>query len=239
MSELEVIGRARLFEQLTKEQTERVWQLLTPARKRLYKDDVIVEDGQMVSFCGIVEKGSLAASKLYADGYLSLMLKFAPAYTLGMDIAATKTKVSTYYVSALTDSVVWIFDYDKIAKPGTLLEAERLLIMESLLALVAGENLRKMNKIEILSRKGSRERIMTFLAFESSFYRSSEFDVPYNREEMASFLCLNRSRLSHELSLMRQEGILDYDKNHFKILEEDWVSSDEVKRLADSVINYY
>lgn len=56
---------------------------------------------------------------------------------------------------------------------------------------------------------------------------------------MASFLCLNRSRLSHELSLMRQEGILDYDKNHFKILEEDWVSSDEVKRLADSVINYY
>ena len=67
MSELEVIGRARLFEQLTKEQTERVWQLLTPARKRLYKDDVIVEDGQMVSFCGIVEKGSLAASKLYVS----------------------------------------------------------------------------------------------------------------------------------------------------------------------------
>lgn len=222
MTDMRVISRARIFEQLNRQQIENVWSVLSPRKKELKKGDLFIEDGQHVSFCGIVESGELSANKLYADGYLSLLLKFVPSYTIGADIAATKKRISSYFVTALTDSVVWIMDYDKIARPGSLPEAERLLMMESILALIAGENIRKMNKIEIISRKGIRDRILTYLTLESGFYQSTEFDIPFNREEMADFLCLNRSKLSHELSLMQQEGLIKYRKNHFKIMNPDY-----------------
>lgn len=221
MKELEIISQARLFEQLTPDETAQVWELLQPRRRELKKGDLLIQDGATVRNCAVVVSGTLSANKLYSDGHLSLMVKFLPSYVVGYDIAATKTQVSTYYVTALQDAVVYLFDYHKISRQGTLPEPLRQKILESLLALIAGENLRKMNKIEILSRKGMRDKIVTYLSLQSSFHQSREFDIPLNREEMADYLCLNRSKLSHELSRMQQEGIIRYKKNHFEVLNAD------------------
>lgn len=213
----ESAARARLFEQLTPEQTQSVWTQLVPVQKMLNKGDLLIADGDTVNTCAIVESGSLSANKLYANGVQSLMLKFKPSFTVGADIAATKTKIATYYVTALTNTVVWVFDYEKLSKPGCIPENLRLPMLDSVLALIAGENLRKMNKIEILSRSGLRDRILTFLALESSYHRSRSFTIDYNREELADFLSVNRSRLSHELSLMQQEGLITFHKNKFSV----------------------
>lgn len=219
--DLTVVGQARLFENLTPDRVAAIWPLLEPKLRRLKKGDLLIRDGQHVTGCGIVETGTLSANKLYADGHLSLMVKFLPGFVVGYDIAATKTQRSTYYVTALQNAEVWWFDYSRIACPGTVPEPERLCIMQSLLALVAGENLRKMNKIEILSRKGVREKILTYLSLQSSFHGSRSFAIPFNREELADYLCLNRSRLSHELSRMQQEGLIRYKKNYFEVINAD------------------
>ena len=108
------------------------------------------------------------------------------------------------------------------AKP--LPEADRLIMMESLLGLIAGENLRKMSQIEIISQKGLRSRILTFLAIQRSFFGCDEFTVPYNREELADYLCVNRSALSHELRRMEQEHLLYCRKNIFRILDAELYS---------------
>jgi CRP-like cAMP-binding protein len=49
--------------------------------------------------------------------------------------------------------------------------------------------------------------------------KSRTFTVPFNRDDMAAFIGTNRSALSRELSRMKDEGLLDYYKNTFRLLK--------------------
>lgn len=218
------IERARMFEQFPAQRVPALFAQLQPQRKMFSKGEVLVHDGQRLNAFAIVESGEFIATKLYRDGRQSLMTKYIPGFLIGIDIAATKKKVSTYYITATRDSVVHTIPYETVAKPGKLPEADRLIMMESILGLIAGENLRKMSQIEIISQKGLRSRILTFLAIQRSFFGCDEFTVPYNREELADYLCVNRSALSHELRRMEQEHLLYCRKNKFRILDAELYS---------------
>ena len=89
--------------------------------------------------------------------------------------------------------------------------------MERLLMLVSHENMKKEYRLAILSRNGLRERIISYLSMQANRLNRSSFSVPFSREEMASFLCVNRSALSHELSKMQKDGILSFSKNSFTL----------------------
>lgn len=72
------------------------------------------------------------------------------------------------------------------------------------------------NRMEIVGLKSVRAKVTRYLeAFVPR--HDQEFTIPFNREELADFLCVERSALSHELSRMKKEGLIDYKKNKFKI----------------------
>ena len=81
------------------------------------------------------------------------------------------------------------------------------------------ENMKKAYRLAIMSRNGLRERILAYLTMQAAKRGTNTFTIPFSREELAAFLCVNRSALSHELSLMRQEGLLDFHKNNFSLLK--------------------
>lgn len=72
-------------------------------------------------------------------------------------------------------------------------------------------------KIDILSKRSIREKTLSFLRLKGGGLKT--FKINYNREEMADFLCVDRSALSYELSKMKKEGLIDYKGNNFKILK--------------------
>ena len=80
---------------------------------------------------------------------------------------------------------------------------------------LANEDIRKYRKIEILSSGSVRAKIEKYLQIQRIRYQSNEFDIDFNREELASYLGLNRSVLSHELKNMEKDGLLTVRKNHF------------------------
>ena len=80
---------------------------------------------------------------------------------------------------------------------------------------LANEDIRKYRKIEILSSGSVREKIEKYLRIQKIRYQSNEFDIDFNREELANYLGLNRSVLSHELKNMEKDGLLTVRKNHF------------------------
>ena len=73
-------------------------------------------------------------------------------------------------------------------------------------------------KIEITSKRSTREKLMTYLAIESKRQNKSGFDIPFDRQELADYLQVERSGLSAEISKLKKEGILDSNKNHFDLL---------------------
>jgi CRP-like cAMP-binding protein len=74
-------------------------------------------------------------------------------------------------------------------------------------------------KMEYLSKKSVRHRLMSFLNFQAEKHKSSEFHINFDRKELAEFLFVDRSALSRELGRMRRAKIIEFSKNRFKILK--------------------
>ena len=73
-------------------------------------------------------------------------------------------------------------------------------------------------KNELLSKRTIREKVMTFLSQQAISANNNSFKIPFSREEMANFLAVDRSALSRELSKMKEEGIITYNKNNFTLI---------------------
>ena len=76
-------------------------------------------------------------------------------------------------------------------------------------------------KTEYLSGRGIREKVEAYLSAQAQMAGGGDFIIPFNRQELADFLAVDRSALSRELGKMRREGILDYRKDHFRLLAAD------------------
>ena len=73
-------------------------------------------------------------------------------------------------------------------------------------------------KIEITSRRTTREKLMTYLAMRAREVGSDSFEIPFDRQALADYLEVERSGLSAEISKLRAEGVLESEKNRFKLL---------------------
>ena len=85
---------------------------------------------------------------------------------------------------------------------------------------LADESIRKMHKIEILAERGLRDRIIMYLDILRKKSGTNVVHVNMGREQLAQFLCVNRSALSNELNKMKREGLIDFRKNEFRILKD-------------------
>ena len=81
------------------------------------------------------------------------------------------------------------------------------------------ENLRQHQKLDLLSVPNMRDRVYRYLSYQQAKQKTQVFEIPFSREQMADYLCVNRSALSRELSMMKKDGIIRYRKNKFELLK--------------------
>jgi CRP-like cAMP-binding protein len=89
-------------------------------------------------------------------------------------------------------------------------------LLKNMLRLVAKKSFALNRKIEVLSKRTTRDKVLCFFDLYSG--GNKKFTIPYNREEMAQYLCVDRSAMSNELCKMRDEGMIKFKKNRFEIL---------------------
>ena len=113
-----------------------------------------------------------------------------------------------------------VFYGEPLEASGGLSEEARTLLWRHLTVLLSQENMRKHYRLAILSQRGVRERVLVYLTMQAGKKGTSRFRIPFTREELADFLCVNRSALSHELGKMEREGLIRFRKNEFTLLSE-------------------
>lgn len=214
---LAVLKQCRLFQELEPEELER--DILPHGKLREYeKQSTVIEPGDRVDWFAVVLRGRVQISQIFSDGTASLMDALGPAYTLGTDLMGTRSRRSPYYAVAGTAVRLLRFSGELLLEPGALPEPRRLALCRRLLTLVSDDNLRKHYRLAILSQRGLRDRVLVYLTMQAERRGTSTFRVPFNREELAAFLCVNRSALSHELVRMEREGLIRFRKNEFTLL---------------------
>ena len=179
------------------------------------KGVLVIAPQQKVNRFGIVLAGKIHLMHIFSEGSYSLMSTMGPGALLGADLIFTRSQLSPYHAMAAADTRVIWFPAELVTQPGLLEDKDRLALSQRLAAWISTMNMKKEYRLAILSQNGLRERITTYLTMQAARRQKTAFAIPYSREELAAFLCVNRSALSHELSRMQQEGLITFRKNYF------------------------
>ena len=185
------------------------------------KGSYLLMPQQRLENFGFMVSGSIHTIHITIDGEQRIMDALEAGDIYGADLMCTRSRLSPYHAMAAQPSRVLFFPIPVLLESGYLPENDRQRILMRLLTLIAHENMRKDYRLAILSQKGLRERIMTYLTMQASKRGTATFTIPFDREALASFLCVNRSALSHELTVMKREGIIQCRKSTFTLLHWD------------------
>ena len=215
---MDALAQCRLLRGLPPELLE--GELLPRGKVRDYeKQAVLAAPGDRVDWFAVVLRGKVQISQIFSDGSSSLMDALGPGYTLGTDLICTRSRRSPYYAIAAGPLRILRFPAALLLEPGALPEEGRLVLWRNLLTILSDDSLRKHYRLAILARRGLRDRVLVYLTMQAERRRTHTFRIPFSREELAAFLCVNRSALSHELSRMEAEGLIRFRKNEFTLLE--------------------
>lgn len=107
-----------------------------------------------------------------------------------------------------------------ILHAGQVLTPDQARFTGNLLALMAEKNRLLTEKIRYLTQRSTRQKIMLYLSAMARKKGKATFVLPFNRQQMADFLSVDRSALSAELSKMKKEGLIDYHKDKFTLRQE-------------------
>ena len=101
------------------------------------------------------------------------------------------------------------------AKPCCMMHVDR--IRTNLARVALQMNAALLGKLDIVSNRSTREKVLAYLSEQAELHGSARFDIPYNRQELADALYVERSALSHELSKLQKEGYITFSRRHFEL----------------------
>ena len=183
------------------------------------KGEILIHEGETWNSIDVILEGTVSVKRLFQDGSESAVHLLRENGVVGMEFLQKADQKSQYYYVAESDVVnysihKWFFsDYRQLG------EKVSFQMLKNLISILSHENLRQHRKLDILSTRNLRERILVYLNYEQKKKKQMEFDIPFSREALAAFLCVNRSALSRELGRMEEEGLLKTKGKHFKLLQ--------------------
>lgn len=217
---LRVLKRSILFSDLSEEAIKNEILPLGKLRE-VPKGHYLIRFQERYEYFNIIIRGKINIQHIYGNGNYAIIDVLEEAELCGADLICTNSCISPYFAVAMQPTQVLTFPAWMVLQPGSMNEDVRLSVLNNMLIFIADENMRKEYRLAILFQKGLRDRIMTFLTMQANKKHADTFSVPFTRDEMASYLCVNRTCLSHELSLMAQEGIIKFHRNTFTLLNWD------------------
>ena len=183
------------------------------------KNQTIFWEGEPASLIGVVLSGKVQIAKDDFFGNRNIISMIGASQLFGEAFACAGVEKLPVTATAVTDSEILLLDCRRVITTcGNSCEFHNQIIA-NLLRIVAAKNIMLNQKIELTSKRTTREKLMAYLLMQAKQNKSHIFAIPYDRQELADYLCVERSAMSAELSKLRREGRIDYHKNQFKILE--------------------
>lgn len=205
-----------LFKGIEKSQLLPMLDCLEAQIKEYKKGQIIFHNGCKINKSGIILKGALQIIQYDYLGNRSILSiieenqLFGEAYSL-CDLMLPIS------IEALKDSSILFVNAHKITTPCKNLCQNHILLINNLLRILAIKNVNLNQKIECLSKRTTREKILNYLTKQSVQNNSKTFKIPYDRQGLADYLCVERSAMSAEISKLQQDGFIKTKKNYFEI----------------------
>lgn len=214
----DVLKNSALFKDIDTNDLSKMFKCLLMNKKTFEKNSYIFTASQKFVEVGIILKGRVNVIKEDYWGNRTILTTLTTGDLFGETFACANAINTQFSVIATEQSEIMFLNYQRITTPCQFACSFHAKIIQNMLLLVAQKNILLTTKIDHLSKKTTREKILSYLSNEALKNNSNTFTIPFNRQELADFLSVERSAMSAELSRMQKDKLIVYQKNKFTLL---------------------
>ena len=188
---------------------------------RLYnykKGEYVLRQGEHLNDILVLVEGNLHIQNDDYWGNRSILGQVTVGEMFGEAYVAPESGVLLNDVVATENSVVIFFDVKRIITTCSSACRFHTMVVQNMFFAISEKNKKLVQKLGHMSKRTTREKLISFLSEEAKKQNNAIFTIPFNRQQLADFLSVDRSAMSNELCKMRDEGLIEFDKNNFRLL---------------------
>jgi len=214
MNALPVLAQSLLFQGVSLTDMPHLLKCLGPKEVTYPKDYTIIEEGDVLDELAVILSGSVNVVRHDFWGNRTLVAKLGEGDIFAETVACTAGK-SVASVITEEKTVVLFLGVQQIISTCSTACTFHHVIIENMVKLLAHKNLALMQKMSHITKRNTREKLLSFLSEQALDSGRQKFTIPFDRQQLADYLCVDRSAMSNCLSKMKSEGLIEYSKNTF------------------------
>ena len=214
----DVLKTVKLFKGIEEANIQPLLSCLCAKSIRFEKGQTVFSSGESIEQFGVVLSGQVQVVQDDYYGKRSILAKIDTGSLFGESFACAETKTLPVSVITTTESELLFIDCHRLAVPCAKACGFHSKLIQNMLSIVSMKNILLTQKIEYTSKHTTREKLLAYLSAEAKNGGSGRFCIPFNRQELADYLSVDRSAMSAELSKLRNDGLLNFHKNQFELL---------------------
>ena len=215
---LPVLKRTNLFAGVGEGDISAMLGCLGATLRTYRKGEYVFRAGEYLNSITILVEGKLLIQKDDYWGNRSIINMIGVGEMFGEAYAAPNSGSLLNDVVAVEDSAVMFFDVHRILTVCPSACKFHASTVQNLFFAISEKNRKLVQKLGHMSKRSTREKLISYLSEEAARKNAGTFEIPFNRQQLADFLSVDRSAMSNELCKMRDEGLITFEKNRFSLL---------------------
>lgn len=209
------IKNSPLFFGMNEEELKGILECFNARIKSYESGEMIIRQSDVITNLYLVLEGKVNIEKDTYWGRRIIISKLGVNDNIAMSFVACKAVESTIDAVAAEDTKLLMLNYEKCTSMCQNACTRHKVLISNMFEILAKENLELLQKIENVSQKSIRDKLLTYLSNEARKCKNNSFEIPFNRQDLADYLNIDRSAMSFELSKLQKEGLIEYDRNKF------------------------
>lgn len=211
------LKQIRLFDGIEENDIPHMLECIGSYEKKFRKTEFVSLEGEDLSQVGVLRSGIIHMIKEDLWGDRMLLATLTPGDIFGESFACNDIALSSVSFYAAADCIVEFLPFRRLLTTCENVCKFHQRLIENMVVMIATKNIQLMKKMEILSKKTIRERILVWISQQIQEYGNRRFTTTMGRVALAEFLCVDRSALTRELTNMEKDGILKFYQNTFEL----------------------
>ena len=213
-----ILKRTQLFSGVGEEEIGAMLNCLQAKLCIYKKGEYVLRQGEHLDKILVLVGGKLHIQRDDYWGNRSIINMVSVGEMFGEAYVAPESGALMNDVLAVEDSAVIFFDVKRIITVCSGACRFHSMVVQNLFFAISEKNRKLVQKLTFMTKRTTREKLIAYLSEEAKRQNSSEFSIPFNRQQLADFLSVDRSAMSNELCKMRDEGFITFEKNRFELL---------------------
>lgn len=214
---LKILKKSQLFSGVAEDEIEAMLDCLSAELRTYQKGSYVLHQGEYLHHITVLVAGSLLIQKDDFWGNRSIVNKINVGEMFGEAYVAPGSEALLNDVIATEDSAIIFFDVHKILTTCSSACRFHAMVIQNLFYAISVKNRSLVQKLGHMSRRTTREKLLSYLSEQAKKQGISSFEIPFNRQQLADFLSVDRSAMSNELCKLRDEGLLSFERNRFQL----------------------